>query len=242
MIIFQFDDLFHKWGLLVVQSLQLHERHTQVLCDTVNLSDRQIAELHEAHARIIVSNDTTTWNETSPAQMAARKPFVMQRAMQRFSDQPWYGLFDADFLVRRSLQPLWSLLGTHPAALFMTNGMWNGKYYRRLITPSGIVLVRPEAKKLIDCWAKWYYHDQPLESIESGAWFWDQITLAEAWAEAGVRCAMIPMNVYGDCQLWPAAAIWSAHVPQKERYYELFRREYLRQRAELSGRDGSRES
>jgi hypothetical protein len=242
MIIFQFDDVYHKWGLLALQSLQLHEPRPQVLCDTINLTESQIAELHEAHARVIVSNHTTAGNETSPAQMAARKPFVMQRAMQRFSDQPWYGLLDADFLVRRPLQALWSLLDHHPAALFMTNGMWNGKYYRKLLTPSGIVLVRPEARRLIDCWAKWCCHDQPLESIEPGAWFWDQIALAEAWTEAGVRCAMIPMNVYGDCQLSFDSAIWSAHVPEKATYYELFRREYLRQCAELSGGNGSRES
>lgn len=233
MIIFQFDNVYHDWGLLVLQSLQLHEPSTQVLCDTVNLADFQIAELHRAHAQVIVKNDTTTWSHTSPEQMAARKPFVIQRAMQRFPEQPWYGLFDADFLVRKPLQGLWSMLDTHAAALFMTNGMWNGRFYRRLITPSGIVLVRHEAKKLIDSWVKWYHHDQPLDSIKPRSWFWDQITLTQAWTEAGVRCAMIPMNVYGDCELLPNAAIWSAHVgAEKKRYYELFRREYLRQRAE----------
>lgn len=239
MIIFQFDNAYHRWGLLALQSLQLHEPVTPVFCDTVNLSDHQITELQRAHERVTISNDSSTYSQTSPAQMAARKPFVFQNAMQRFPSHPLYGLFDADFLVRRPLQALWSLLDAHPAALFMTNGMWAGKYYRRLITPSGIVVVRPEAKRLIDCWAKWYHHDQPLEGIAPGAWFWDQITLAEAWTEAGIPCAMIRMDIYGDCQLSQSSTIWSAHVPQKDTYYELFRREYLRQREVISNRPSS---
>ena len=227
MVIFQFDDVYIKWGLLVLKSLQLHEPQKQVLCDTVNLTEGQVAELHEAHSRLIVTNDTA--RETSPARMAARKPFVMQRVMDRYPDEPWYALLDADFLVRKPLHALWALLDHRPAALFMTNGMWGGKYYKKLITPSGLVLVRPDGRKLVDCWAKWCSHDQPLESIKPGAWFWDQIALAEAWEEAGVPCAMIPMNVYGDNELWNSTSIWSAHVPQKEQYFELFSKEHLRQ-------------
>ena len=235
MIIFQFDDVYYRWGLLVLKSLQLHEPEIQVLCDTVNLTEGQVTELHGAHARLIVTNDTAS--ETSPAQMAARKPFVMQRVMDRYPNQPWYGLFDADFLVRKPLDDLWALLATHPAALFMTNGMWAGKYYKRLITPSGLVLVRPDGRKLVDCWAKWCSHDEPLESIKPGAWFWDQIALAEAWEEAGVPCSMIPMNIYGDNQLWQSSSIWSAHVPQKDQYYESFSTEYLRQCQEAARAD-----
>lgn len=235
MIIFQFDNAYHDWGLLVLQSLQLHEPDTEVLCDTVNLTDRQVAQLHQAHAQLIVTNDTTTWSETSPAKMAVRKPFVIQHAMKQFPEQPWYALFDTDFLIRQPLKPLWALLDNHAAALLMTDGMWNGTFHRRLLTPSGIVLVRRDAKRLIDCWARWYYHTEPLDSIEPLAWFWDQITLAEAWTEVGGSYAMIPMDIYADCQLRPEAAIWSAHVgDQKKWYYELFRQEYLRQSAELT--------
>ncbi len=112
MIIFQFDDAYYKWGLLALRSLQLHEPETPVLCDTVNLAGDQVAQLRQAHAQAIVCNDETTWSETSPEQMAARKPFVMQRVMQLFPDEAWYGLFDADFLIRKPLRPLWSLLDT----------------------------------------------------------------------------------------------------------------------------------
>jgi hypothetical protein len=203
-----------------------------VLCDTLNLADHQVAELRRAHAQVVVTNDKSTFTATWPEQMAARKPFVMQQAMERYPEQPWYCLLDADFLVRKPLQPLWSFLDNHAAALCINDGFEHGVFYRQLVTPSAIVLLRPDGKKLIDCWARWYYHDQPLDSIQPLAWYWDQITLAEAWKEAGISCAVIPLEVYSDERLRPGAAIWSANVPQKNEYYELFRNEYERQRAE----------
>jgi hypothetical protein len=227
-IILQFDRAYFHWGLLMLQSLQLHEPHTSVLCNTVNLTDRQMSELNNAHARVEVTNGISD-NQTTREQMAARKPFVMQHAMQHYPGQPWYALLDADFLVRKPLEPLWSLLDDRPAALCITDGMENGKFYRWLLTPSGLVVVRRDAKRLIDCWAKWSRHDQPLYTIEPMAWYWDQITLAEAWTEAGVECAVIPMHIYGDEQLRPGAAIWSANVPEKAEYYELLSAEYRRQ-------------
>jgi hypothetical protein len=228
-IILQFDRAYHHWGLLVLQSLQLHESGKRVLCNTVNLTDSQISELEGAHEKVLITNGVTD-RIITPEQMAARKPFVMLHAMEHYPEQPWYALLDADFLVRRPLDALWSLLDSHPAALFFTDGFEHGTYYRHLVTPSGIVLVRFEAKKLIDCWAKWYSYDQPLGMIEPRAWFWDQITLTEAWTEAGVPCAAISMDVYADDQLRPSAAIWSANVgDRKPRYYELFREEYRRQ-------------
>ncbi|HEV2687748.1 MAG TPA: hypothetical protein VGV35_04315 [Bryobacteraceae bacterium] len=231
MIILQFDKAYHHWGLLALQSLQLHEPHTPVLCNTVNLTEALIAELERAHGQVSITNGVSD-RSTTPEQMAARKPFVLLHAIENYPDEPWYALLDADFLVRRPLNSLWALLDDHPAALFITDGFEHGTYYRQLVTPSGIVLVRREARKLIDCWAKWYHHDRALGSIEPLAWYWDQITLAEAWTEAGVPCATIPLDIYGDDQLRPSAAIWSANVgDRKQRYYELFGMEYQRQRS-----------
>jgi hypothetical protein len=228
-IILQFDNAYHHWGLLVLQSLELHEPRTPVLCNTANLSELQLAELKLAHGNFQVTNGVSV-RATTPEQMAARKPFVIQHAMEHYPGQPWYALFDADLLVRRPLDSLWSLLDTHPAALFITDGFEHGKYYRQLVTPSAIVMARPDARKLIDCWAKWYHYDQPLGSIEPMAWFWDQVTLAEAWTEAGVPCATISLDVYADDQLRQDTAIWSANVgDRKQRYYDLFRDEYRRQ-------------
>jgi len=86
--------------------------------------------------------------------------------------------------------------------MFLTDGFEHGKYYRQLVTPSGIVIVRPDARKLIDCWAKWTHHDQPLGLIEPYAWYWDQVTLAEAWEAQRFRwknistigCSTIPRS------------------------------------------------
>lgn len=110
MIILQFDDKYHHWGRLMLRSLMLHEPDKRILADSVNLSVEQVDELRQAHAHVIVQNDTTTWPTTSPEQMVNRKPFVMQNAMDAYPDETWFGLFDADFLVRRPLADLWSLL------------------------------------------------------------------------------------------------------------------------------------
>jgi hypothetical protein len=227
-IILQFDNAYFHWGLLALQSLQLHEPQTRVLCNTVNLTGPQITKLETVHGYVEVTNGVSD-RLTTPEQMAARKPFVVQHAMQHYPVEPWYALFDADLLIRQPLQPLWSLLNDRPAALCITDGIENGRFYRWLVTPSGILLIRREANALIESWAKWSRHNQALYTINPKAWYWDQITLAEAWSEAGVPCAVIPMHLYCDEQLRPDAAIWSANVPQKAYYYELFSNEYRRQ-------------
>jgi hypothetical protein len=229
MIILQFDRAYYHWGLLALQSLSLHEPHSPVLCNTANLSEAQVAELRGAHGKLFDTNGAPECH-TTPEQMAARKPFVLQHAMDTYQEQPWYALLDADMLVRGSLDSLWSLVDARPAALFITDGFEHGVYYRQLVTPSGIVIVRPDGRKLIDCWAKWCRSGQALGSIEPYAWYWDQVTLAEAWTESGVPCAQISMEIYGDDQLRDNAAIWSANVGDRKReYYELFRAEYRRQ-------------
>ncbi len=233
MVILQFDNAYFHWGLLALRSLWLHEPHTEVLCNTVNLTDGGIQELLHAHRRVEVTNGVSD-RPTSPEQMAARKPFVLLHAMERYPEHPWYALLDADFLIRRPLSQLWSLLDSNPAALLITDGMENGNYYPWLVAISSIVMVRREARPLIDCWAKWYSHDQTLHSIEPLAWYWDQITLAEAWREAAVPCSVIPLHVHADEQLRPGSAIWSANVPQKDHYYRVFQDEYQRQLAVLS--------
>jgi len=69
--------------------------------------------------------------------------------------------------------------------------------------------------------------------IEPYAWYWDQVTLAEAWEEAGVPCATISLEEYFDDRLLHDTAIWSANVgDRKQQYYELFRNEYQRQLSE----------
>jgi hypothetical protein len=233
-IILQFDSAYHHWGLLMLQSLQLHEPGTSVLCDTVNLTPGEMGQLQRAHARVTAINCASA-NPTTPELMAARKPFVIEQAMGRYPDEPWYALLDADFLVRRPLASLWSLVDGLPAALFTTDGYEHGIYYRQLVNPSGIVLVRPDARRLIECWAKWTRHPEPLGSIEPLAWFWDQVTLTEAACEAGIPSESIPLHIYADDQLRPDSSIWSANVgDRKPEYYERFRAEYGRQLAEAA--------
>ena len=138
MIILQFDNAYFHWALLALQSLQLHEPQTRVLCNTVNLTGPQIAKLETVHRCVELTNGVSN-RLTTPEQMAARKPFVVQHAMQNYPEEPWYALFDADLLVREPLQPLWSLLDDCPAALCITDGMENGRFYRWLVTVSSIL-------------------------------------------------------------------------------------------------------
>jgi hypothetical protein len=229
MIIVQFDHHYYYWAHLMLRSLALHETQHPVFADTINLSPEQVTELPRAYPHMTIDNDIMPEDAISKAFMANRKAFVMQKAMDRFPDEPWYGLFDADFLIRRPLDKLWTYLDAHPTALFVTNGMWKGHYYLRLVTPSGIVLVRPDGRVLIDNWAKWFFHDQPIEAIQPREWFWDQITLAMAWHESRLPYRTIPMQIFADAGLSAEATIWSAHVPQKQDYYARFQQEYERQ-------------
>ncbi len=235
MIILQFDQKYHDWGNLMLHSLALHEPGNRVLIDAVNLEPDQVEYLADVHPRVRVKN--VGGMKTSPALMANRKCSVLQRAMDDHPDEPWYAVLDADFLVRRPLDDLWAMTDRAAAALIVTNGMWGGRVYQHLITPSGIVVVRHDGRPLIDAWAHVQRHDGRLDGIEPGAWFWDQVTLLRAWSATPLDYATIPMSVFANCQLSAEAAIWSANVPSRSKgwYFDVLREEYLRQKRALGG-------
>jgi hypothetical protein len=231
MIIVQFDAVYHHWGLLLLRSLALHEPEQPVLADVVNLEPASVAELHAAHPRAIVLAQSVPPQTVSPAWMANRKTRVLWSAMCRHPDEPWYALFDADFLVRRPLSDLWQRMDGHPAALFYTNGVWNGRRYPHLVTPSGLVLVRSDARHLVERWIAWQERKRSLDGIRPGAWFWDQVTLLAAARETAIPFSTLPMAEYADCSLRSDSAIWSAHVSptDKDRFYRHFAAELERQ-------------
>ena len=229
MIIVQFDAKYHHWAHLLIRSLQLHEPTERILVDGVNLADGQVAELHSAHDKIHVLNDTTTWAEVTPKIMVSRKPFVFLNAMDRFPNESRYALLDADFLVRRELSQLWAKVDHQPTALFRTNGMWQGRYYQHLETPSGIVLIRPDGRQLIEAWGEFAKLTEPIGKVQPQGWHWDQATLIKALRQTKIGFCTIPMHIYADERLTEMAVIWSAHIGDgKERYFELFLREHER--------------
>ncbi|HEV2840844.1 MAG TPA: hypothetical protein VGW39_05920 [Chthoniobacterales bacterium] len=230
MIVLQFDSVYYHWGLLMVRSLALHEPRKQVLADTVNLSGPQQRELKRAHPQILVTSAAIAGNGSLRAEMARRKTMVLQRALDTFPDEPWFAMFNADMLVRCALSDLWSLLDGHQAALLMTNGVWEGRVYPHLFTPSGIVLVRRDGRELVDSWAKWDCHPGALQGHRPGEWFWDQCTLLQASEDSRVKCAAIPLHRFCSNRCSREAAIWSAHGRCKERSYRDFLIEYEVQR------------
>ncbi len=241
MIVLQFDGAYYHWGLLMVRSLALHESGQRVLADTINLSGLQLAELQRAHPRILVTSETIHGHGSLRAEMVRRKTAVLQKTIERFPEEPWFGLFDADMLVRRALPDLWSLLEGHQAALFMTNGVWEGRVEPHLFTPSGIVLVRRDGRALVDSWAHWNSQPAALHGRRPGEWFWDQCTLLEAIESSPVSCAAIPFQRFCCNRYSSDAAIWSAHGGWKERSYQQFLVEHemqsaLRQHPSLAGR------
>jgi hypothetical protein len=233
MIVLQFDRRYHHWALLLLHSLELHEREHRVLCDTVGLEPEHILELERAHERVICRNSAMS-EVVTPTAMANRKPFVLQSAIDRFVDEPWFCLLDADMLVRRPLDDLWELVDDAPAALVLTNGMWEGHFYPRLVTVSSVVLVRPIGRELVDRWAQWYGHGTAVDSIEPGMWFWDQVTLFLAWTEKAQGVASISLPLFANDSLDQDAAIWAANVPDKDAYFLRFQAEHARQRSLLT--------
>jgi hypothetical protein len=151
--------------------------------------------------------------------------------MDEYPREPWYSLFDADFLVRRPLRDLWALMRQAPAALFVTDGIWQGRVYQHLRTPSGIVMVRPDGRRLIESWVNWQASRDAIAGIRPGAWFWDQVTLLQARDDSCLHYATISMGQFADCGLRADSAIWSANVGegQKDQYYRWFRQELERQ-------------
>jgi hypothetical protein len=233
-IVLQFDSAYHRWATLLLRSLALFEPEQHVLCDTVGLDQNQLDALGAACPR------TTFLSSPKPAamtraDMANRKPAVLQSAMDRYPDEPWFCLLDADMLVRQRLDDLWSLVDEVPAALVFTDGTWEGRFYARLVTVASVVLVRHDGRDLVDRWARWYHHDRAVDQVAPREWFWDQVTLFLAWCESPLQVATISMSHFANVQLDRRAAIWAANVPDKEGYYQRFRAECDRQR-EAAGR------
>ena len=132
---------------------------------------------------------------------------------------------------RRRLDDLWNLVEDAPVALIFTNGMWQGRFYLRLVTPAGIVLVRRDGRELVDRWADWQGRNLSVDGLRPGVWFWDQVTLFLAWCQTRRPVARIPLHRFVNAGLDAGASIWSAHVPDKEGYFRLFEVEYDRQSA-----------
>ena len=229
MIIIQFDYGYYGWGELLLGSLALHEPEQRVLIDAINLDPEQLDRLRRLHPQVICQNELLP-EPPCREEMATRKPTVMQRAMRMYPDEAAYALFDADLLVRRRLPDLWQRLDGFPMALMVTDGVWRGRIYPRLITVSSLVLVRRDGRELIDNWARWIEHDRPLDSIRPRAWMWDQVTLFFAWCETRLDFGSIPIESFADASLSPRSAIWSANVTNKQHYQALFHHELDRQR------------
>ena len=226
MIIIQFDQKYLRWAQLMLQTLALFEPEQKILLDTIGLAPQQVTALTERHPGVCISNDPDGLPGGREA-MVCRKPFVMQRAMDTYPDEPWYCLMDADSLIRRPLTRLWRYMAIYPTAIMMTNGLWRGRVYQHLITPSAIVMARPDGRLLIDNWVKWTQHDQPMFNIKPGGWFWDQICLSYAWRESKLPYGNIGCHHHANGVFSGDATIWSAHVEphEKDWYFEQFQRE-----------------
>jgi hypothetical protein len=229
MIILQFNRRYYHWATLLLRSLELHEPDRRVLCDTVGLRPDQLCELGRSHPRVVCRNSQED-RDCTAADMANRKPFVLRWAFEQFPDEPWFCLLDADMLARRPLDDLWGHVRHAPAALMFTDGMWEGRFYLRLVTLSGIVLVRRDGLALVDRWADNFHHAKPIDRIRPREWFWDQVTLFLAWCDCGLRVAPIALNRFANDQLATDASIWSANVPDKDGHYRRFLAEHERQR------------
>ena len=185
---------------MLLRSLAVFERDQRVLCDTVGLDESQLQELERSHPGTICLNSPKP-AEMTRADMANRKPFVLRNAMDRFTDERFFCLIDADMLVRRRLDDLWRLVEDASAALMFTDGMWEGQFYARLVTLASVVLVRRDGRDLVDRWAHLYHHGSPVDQVVPREWFWDQVTLFLAWCESPLPIANIPIAVFADVQL-----------------------------------------
>jgi hypothetical protein len=231
MIILNFDRRYYRWAELLLNSLELHERGHRVRCDTVGLDEDQVERLSSAHPSLVCRNiPAPAAGLDTPSAMANRKAFVLRDAIDCHDDEPWFCLLDADMLVRRPLEDLWRLLDDAPTALIFTNGMWDGRFYARLVTVSSVVLVRRDGRELVDRWIHWFGHDGSVDGIAPGGWFWDQVTLFLAWTDFNGPIARISIAQFANDQLDPDAAIWAANVPDKDAYFRRFQAEHKRQR------------
>ncbi|MFL6192981.1 MAG: hypothetical protein ACJ75H_02325 [Thermoanaerobaculia bacterium] len=232
MIILQFDAGYLRWGALLLRSLALHEPRKRVLADTVGLSPAQAAEVRAAHPKVIVVDSPPPEGGAGRTSMANRKCLVLERVMDEYPREPWYCLMDADLLLRCPVPFLWASLRGLDAALALNPslrrrppGLSNGAL-------TGLVLVRPGARPLVDSWVRWHWRRR-IGEFAHNCWWWDCVTLSRAVLETRVRYAVIPPAEFLDYRRRPGSPIWSGECdPEaKDAVFDLLAAEHKRQRA-----------
>lgn len=233
MIAIQFDRNYFHWGVLLLRSLALHEPRKRVVADTVGLSRRQAAEVAGTHPKVIHQDRPAPAGGTSRDSMVNEKVWFLRQVAGDYPREPWYCLFDADFLVRRPLTSLWGCMRWAEVGV-VVNPAW--PIHMRVW--GSLVLFRREGRALLDNWAR-EYSTRAIGGFRPGQFFFDQASLAMAVERTPVRYARIPQAEYLDHLLREDSSIWSAHVAleEKDRVYRRFLAEHERQLREARRSD-----
>ncbi len=160
----------------------------------------------------------------SPASIVnARAPLLMNYWAQRCPNSAVL-LLDADFLIRSSLQPLFTGSATFDAAVCFRPGIYQGQKFKRLTVAGGLVLFQPSGRRLLEQWVARMAVAIPIEDVCPGEWFWDQACLADVTETADVNIMPIPFPQYLSSPPFESgAALWSANVKPWEKT-EIYRR------------------
>ena len=242
-ILISFDDVYFRFAKTLLYSLEKWGNGIEKKLYTVNLAENKRNELYEQFSNITIINKNIYLRKGRRLRlyMANRKASVFLDAVNRYKSDT-YIYFDADILMRDSVDNLVREMGDNDAALLYrpsANG-FHVKINSSIVivkTGNGIGLIREWNKQMRKRFAifttdkslsisdilrnKKPGYPKPL-CIAKGSWFWDQITLYEAFKVLPLQYSTLQIDRYLNGNFAPWAAIWSGHSADKDYVYNTY--------------------
>jgi hypothetical protein len=229
MFLTAFDEAYAKWGAILLKSLAQTHVQTDVVVLGVDLSQKTERQLRRQHERCIFrTRSTISTGSRRAAAIANARPMWLHEITNEFSPN-WIMLLDADLLFRRPIIGLIESSGDYDAALAIGDGLHRGRFYKRLKIAAGFALFRRSGFHLIDEWRGLIAGSNPIEDVQPGDWFWEQICLCALVEQT--KSNILPIDGYLDSTPFIAnAPVWSANGPpsEKARLYDVFMAEAAR--------------
>ena len=243
MFITHFDSKYVRWGKILLHTHNDKYNGAPIYVSGVNLRNEDIEELQSIHPGAIIDNEilkledipiTKTrdrWGGQTghnlPEFMACRKSWVLQSAFEKFPDEPYYVMTDADIFINRYYDFMDGIKNTDAGFLIGGDPGQTGQGLHTQVM-SGLIVVKNNdaTHQLVNEWVNKIKNNSQIEHWKQWEWFWDQLTLNLSLQESlkqGLKISQIPHQFFVNTQMSSDAYLWSPHTGGEHRKEQMYK-------------------